>query len=221
MSSNLGYIIGLIQQGDFKMLLVYILAMALAMFIAVGFHESAHAFVAYKLGDPTAKNMGRISLDPTRHFTLVGTLCFFIFGLGWHNPVIVNPRNLKNFRRDDVLISIAGPLTNLILSFLFFGVFFFVTLYTDNLVLNTVCQYLVTVNLSLGIFNLIPIPPLDGFHVISSLFIRKGYKVVDFIQRYSFIILIALLYTGVIGRVMGFFYDLLVPLYMRFFMLFI
>lgn len=221
MSSNLGNIINMIQEGDFRSLLVYILAMALAMFIAVGMHESAHGFVAYKLGDPTAKNMGRISLDPTKHFTLIGALCFFVFGIGWANPVLVNPRNLKNYRRDDILISMAGPLTNLILSFVFYGAFFFVTIFTENYVLNTVFRYLVTVNLSFAIFNIIPIPPLDGFHVISSLFIRKGYKVVDFIQRFSFIILLVLLYTGVIGRIMTFFYNLLIPLYTRFFMLFI
>lgn len=221
MYSNLSYIINLISAGDYRMLLVYLLSIALAILIAGSVHESAHAFVAYKLGDPTAKNMGRISLDPSKHFSLVGALCFFIFGIGWLNPVLVNPRNLKNYRRDDVLISMAGPLSNLILSFLFYGLWFFTALHTDNYVLNMVCTYLVTVNLSLAIFNIIPIPPLDGFHVISSLFIRKGYKVVDFIQRFSSIILLVLLYTGIIGTIMDFFYDLLIPLYTKFFMLFL
>ena len=221
MSSNLGYIVGLIQEGDFKMLLLYILSISLAMFIAVGAHESAHGYVAYKLGDPTAKNMGRITLDPTKHFSLMGALCFFIFGLGWANPVMVNPRNLKNYRRDDILISMAGPFTNLILAFIFYGPLFFISIYTDNIVLNHVFSYLVSVNLSFAFFNLIPIPPLDGFHVISSLFIRKGYKVVDFIQRFSFIILLALLYTGVIDVFMDFLSGVFLPLFFKFYMLFV
>ncbi|MBR4079473.1 MAG: site-2 protease family protein [Christensenellaceae bacterium] len=221
MSSNLMNIISMIREGDFRMLLVYILAMALAMFIAVGAHESAHGFVAYKLGDPTAKNMGRISLDPTKHFTLIGALCFFIFGIGWANPVLINPRNLKNYRRDDILIALAGPFTNLILAFIFYGPYYYVFKYTDNYVLNEVFGYLMTVNMSFAIFNLIPIPPLDGFHVISSLFIRKGYKVVDFIRRYSFIILLVLLYTGVIERIFAFFYVIFIPLFKAFYGLFL
>jgi len=220
MSSNLGAIVSMIENGDFKTLLVYILSIALAMCIAVGAHESAHGFVAYKLGDPTAKNMGRITLDPTKHFTLIGALCFFIFGIGWANPVLVNPRNLKNYRRDDILISMAGPLTNLILSFIFYGPLFYIVHYSGNYVLTEVFYYLFSVNLSFAIFNLIPIPPLDGFHVISSLFIRKGYKVVDFIQRYSFIILLALLYLGIIDIVFGFFYGIFDPLFYSFYSLF-
>ena len=94
--------------------LVYLLSLFLAMCIAISFHEAAHAFVAYKLGDPTAKNLGRMSLDPLRHMDWLGFASFLLFGLGWAKPVMVNPRNLKHYRRDDVLISLAGPVTNLL-----------------------------------------------------------------------------------------------------------
>ena len=119
-------LISAFQQG-FVPGLIYLLSLMLAMCVAVSFHEYAHAFVANKLGDPTAKNMGRMTLDPTKHIDLIGLLCFVLLGIGWAKPVIVNSRNLKHFKRDDILISIAGPVMNLLLSFIFYGIWFFGT----------------------------------------------------------------------------------------------
>ena len=116
---------GLIQglMSDPLSTLLYLLISFLAMCISISFHEWAHAFTAYKLGDPTAKNLGRMTLDPFAHLDLMGAIMFVLFGFGWARPVVVNSRNLKHFRRDDVLISLAGPFMNLLLAFVFTGIF--------------------------------------------------------------------------------------------------
>lgn len=214
-------VIGMLSEGNVVGVLVYVLAVALAVLVALTFHECAHAYVAFKLGDPTAKNLGRISLDPTKHIDPIGALLFLIFGFGWAKPVMVNPRNLKNYRRDDVLISLAGPLTNLILAFLFYGVWFFVRRVTVNYIILTVLMYLVSINLSFAIFNILPLPPLDGFHVVSSLFVGKAQKVVAFLYRYGRYLLILLMLTGVLSGVMTSIWIRVEGLFYSFYSLFI
>lgn len=210
-------------QSDPKYALIYLLSTILAMCIAISFHECAHAFVAYKLGDPTAKNLGRMTLDPSKHLDLIGVICFILFRIGWAKPVLVNPNNLKHYRRDDVLISVAGPLTNLILSFIFYGLWFFLCLVngiggeTLSEVLSAICS----INLSFALFNVLPIPPLDGFHVVTSLFVRKSYKVVEFLKKWGFLILIVLMFSGVLGTVMNFLFSVFSRWYFAFFALFI
>lgn len=202
--------------------LISILCSFLAMCIAISFHEYAHAFVADKLGDPTAKNMGRMTLDPLKHLDPIGAIFFVLFGIGWAKPVIVNSRNLKHFRRDDVLISVAGPLTNLILSFLFYGLYFFgaVAFGWSGIVMQ-ILGAIVSVNLWFAFFNILPIPPLDGFHVVTSLFVKKRYAVVDFLQRYGFIILIVLIFSGLLDMVLMPLANGILSLYDSFFSLFL
>lgn len=193
-----------LTSGNFASAIIILLYSLLGVMVAMTVHEWAHAFAAYKLGDPTAKNLGRMSLDPLKHMDPIGTICLVLFGFGWARPVMVNPRNLKNYRRDDAIISLAGPIMNLLTAFLFLGIYFLV-LYTfgitNEIVLN-ILNYIISINLGLGIFNLIPIPPLDGFHVINSIFIRRSFKVVEFLQRYGFIILLVLLASGVLTNIM-------------------
>lgn len=220
MFSGWRYVLAMLEAGDVSGVAIYILSVALAMLVALSFHECAHAFVAYKLGDPTAKNMGRVTLDPTKHIDPMGAVCFLLFGFGWAKPVMINPRNLKNYRRDDVLISIAGPLTNLILAFLCYGILSAAVVYTDNTVMITVASYLVSINLSLAIFNIIPIPPLDGFHVLTSIFVRKSHKVVEFLYRYGRYILIALMLTDVLDVIMTTVWNWILPLFDGFWALF-
>lgn len=215
------YVIGMLGEGNVQGVVVYILAVGLAMLVGLSFHECAHAYVAFKLGDPTAKNVGRMSLDPMKHIDPIGAICFLAFGFGWAKPVMVNPRNLKNYRRDDILISIAGPLTNLILSFLFYGIYFFVGFYTDNEIVLTVLAYLVSINLSLAVFNILPLPPLDGFHVLTSLFVGRAHKVVDFLYRYGRYILILLLVSGALDSVVGALWDWVFSLFNAFYCLFL
>ena len=214
-------IINYVENGDTVGLLLYLLFVFLAMCIAVSFHEWAHAFVAYKLGDPTAKNLGRMSLDPLKHLSVAGMISFLEFRIGWAKPVMVNPRNLKHFRRDDALISLAGPLTNLILSFVFFGIWFFCAIYQVNGYILEALMYIVTINISFAIFNVLPIPPLDGFHVITSLFVKKGYKILQFMNKYGILILLVLLLTGVLNTVLTAVLNGFFNIYGAFFRLFI
>ncbi len=216
-------IIQYLAAGDIAGLLIYLLSLLLAMCIAVSFHEWAHAFVAYKLGDPTAKNMGRMSLDPMRHMDWVGLLFFVFFRIGWAKPVIVNSRNLKHFRRDDILISMAGVVTNLLIAFIVFGVLFYLNIFVPdfNYYIWTALYMIFIYNISFAVFNILPIPPLDGFHVVTSLFIRKNYKVVQFLQKYGFIILIALLLTGILGRLLTLVVGALQSVFTAFYALFL
>ncbi len=214
-------IMGYLENGDILGLLLYLCMMLLAVCVAISFHEWAHAYAAYKLGDPTAKNMGRMTLDPTKHLTPWGLLCFVVFRIGFAKPVMVNSRNLKKFRRDDVIISLSGPLMNVALSFVFYGILFFCIRFKANFYLIQALTYIVVTNISFAIFNVLPIPPLDGFHVVSSLFIKKSYKVVDFLNRFGFIILFVLCISGALNGVLDWAFHGLAGLYEKFYSLFI
>ena len=164
-----------------------------------------------------------MTLDPFKHIDPLGMLCFLLFGIGWAKPVMITTRNLKNFRRDDVLISLAGPVTNLLLSFVFFGIFFFLTpvlMFRAPAILSILAT-IYSVNIGLAVFNVLPIPPLDGFHVVTSLFVRKSYKVVDFLRQYGYWILLILLFTGVLDYILTPAINWFTSLYYSFFSLFV
>lgn len=152
-----------------------VVSMLVAILISLILHECAHGYVAYRCGDPTAKMLGRLSLNPARHLDPVGTLCMVVFGIGWAKPVPVNPRNFRDFRRDDFLVSIAGILMNLTLfllsTALLVGMFPHVNSDPMRAVYNFVYM-LSSINLSLAIFNLLPIPPLDGYHLVNDLLLK-------------------------------------------------
>jgi Zn-dependent protease len=149
-----------------------------AVIIGLTIHEWAHAYMAYKLGDTTAKDQGRLTLNPLKHLDPFGTLLILILGFGWAKPVQFNPDVLKQKHRDEILISIAGPLSNLLLGIGFLliarGVFSFAN--TDNL--DTIFTYIrplvlwAVINFGLAIFNMIPLPPLDGSHLYTTFFNR-------------------------------------------------
>jgi Zn-dependent protease len=152
-------------------------------FLSLSLHEWAHAFVAYKKGDPTAKSLGRMTLNPIKHIDLVGSIAmpfisFFTGGLfiGWAKPVPVRRDNLKNPKTDDILVSIAGPISNLVMAFLFTLVIIIIMKTTggnENIV--KVLWLGVTFNVFLFLFNLLPVPPLDGSHIIYNLFPNSLY----------------------------------------------
>ena len=180
---------------------------------AISIHESAHAWMANKFGDPTAKNQGRITLNPIAHIDLIGTIIFpvllAIVGapvFGWAKPVMVNPYNLRDPRRANIFISAAGPGSNIISAFL--GIVLFLILKNMGVfgrgagsgiqVLLFIFFYFIIINIYLAIFNLIPIPPLDGSGIIEG--VLKGEALYNYqkIKPYGFIILLFIIYLGVL-----------------------
>jgi len=155
--------------------LVWFLHFIVAILIVLSVHESSHALMAYYLGDPTAKNQGRISLNPVRHLDLMGSMVFLITQrIGWGKPVPVNPNNFQNPVKDNALTALAGPISNFILAFLialplkFLGP-------SLPLIVNYQLSLIFDVSVVLGVFNLIPLPPLDGSKVIGFFVPRKYY----------------------------------------------
>lgn len=145
--------------------------------ISLTIHEAAHSFAALALGDKTSQNMGRFSLNPLNHIDPFGFILFIVAGFGWAKPVMINRNNLKNPLRDDVLIALAGPLSNFIMaciSGLILRVIFTLNpeaTFLMNLLVQTLFN-VVVINVSLGVFNLLPIPPLDGSHIVTNLLER-------------------------------------------------
>lgn len=193
-----------------------------AVLLALSFHEWAHAWAAYRCGDPTARNMGRMSFDPLRHLDPVGTICLLFFRFGWAKPVPVNPRYFRHPRRDEVIVSLAGIIMNFILSFIAYGILFTATqvFHWYNAIFLNIMQPVVTLNITLGIFNLIPIPPLDGFHVAEVLFPRAMHRFGEAVGRYGMLILVMLLVSGVVGWVLNGFTTWLLSVYAGFWGLF-
>jgi len=176
--------------------------MICAVIIALTFHELMHGVVAYKLGDPTAKNAGRLTLNPLRHLDPIGLICMVLFRFGWAKPVPVDMRNFKHPRRDMALVAAAGPLTNLLLGFICVFFYYVIMLYADRVVfLRAMATFLMVLgNLSVGfaVFNFLPIPPLDGSRVAGLFLPPKWYWWLMRYERYIQIGLLVLLYLGVL-----------------------
>lgn len=174
------------------------------IFIAISFHEFSHALAAYFLGDRTAKNMGRLTLDPRAHIDIVGFLALLIAGFGWAKPVPINPLNFKNRRLGTILVSIAGPIMNLLLAFITMIIMFFVfeIFQSTSETAYNIIEGIFIMNAILCVFNLIPIPPLDGSKILAS--ILPGYledKMYE-LERYSSIILIILIFSNVLDKIL-------------------
>jgi len=172
-----------------------ILIFLVALVVAITIHEFSHAFVAYQLGDPTAKIQGRMTLNPFAHLDPLGTIMILLVGFGWGKPVPFDPFNLRNPKRDSALISLAGPIANiflaLILASLFrIGEFFHIP---SLLAISQILQPIVFLNLVLAIFNILPIHPLDGFKILGGILPKEWYY--DWLQmeRYGIFLLIFLL----------------------------
>lgn len=170
----------------------------LAAIFALTIHEFAHAFVANKLGDSTAKLNGRHTLNPMAHFDYFGLMCFLFFGFGWAKPVPINPFNFKKVKRDTFLVSIAGIAINLICAFVFYPLLMLCTMslwgtgfaFTMQQIFISLFSYGFQASLVFAVFNLLPIHPLDGYNAIAS-FLPYENKFTNFMQRYgSFILLI-------------------------------
>lgn len=175
--------------------------------IGLSVHEFAHAYVAYKLGDDSQRFQGRLTLDPTKHIDPIGFLFLLLVGFGWAKPVMVNSRMFKNPRRDDTLVSLAGPLMNLITAIFFtivLGFIYYFTLSSRTItnqavdILITIVHYIVRINLVLMAFNLIPIPPLDGHHIVGNIF---GAPVWNFYYKYADMLRLGLMILIIVNGV--------------------
>jgi len=168
----------------------------ISLFIALSIHEASHALAADRLGDPTGRLAGRITLDPRAHIDLSGLLFLLFFGFGWGKPVMFDPYNLKNPRKDGALISLAGPASNILLALclsILLRSFNFFNLSLLSTIGYIIFSPLITINLTLGIFNLLPIHPLDGFKIIGGMLSEDQAHDWFQLQRYGMIFLFLLI----------------------------
>ena len=263
---HFGYIEELLQ--DPKGTIIFLLLALPGRLLAISLHEAAHAWVADRCGDPTARMMGRVTLNPLKHLDPVGVLMMLVLGVGWARPVPINPRNYRNYRRDDLLVSLAGIAMNLLLFVLGFFLSYavlaiaigsvpyyaqyaqgagdlFRTTYQGTPVLASggvlydlssvfrygigaqdvlvapalgnvagylfqMLSYFVQTNLVLAIFNLIPVPPLDGYHVLNDLFIHRPLFATPRSQQIGMGLLYLAAFTGVLSDVLGTVYQWIV-----------
>jgi len=177
---------------------------------AISIHESAHAWVADRCGDPTARRMGRVTINPIAHIDLFGTIIFPILlavmgapVFGWAKPVMVNPNNFRNRRRDGMLVSAAGPASNLLVAGI--TILVFLALKGTGLLalppVFTILLFLIIINIYLAVFNLIPIPPLDGSGILEGLLRGGALDAYERIKPYGFFFLIFIMYTRVFDKI--------------------
>ncbi len=224
--------------------LIYLVYFAVSIIFTLVLHEVAHGYVAYRCGDPTAKMMGRLSLDPRKHLDPLGTICFVFLGFGWAQPVPVNPRNFKDYRRDDLLVSIAGVTVNftLFLLSLSLAIGFNSLLWKPEVIsanggveafvsssgigysillsgsgsefveymrypwVQYIQRFLLlfgTMNLSIAVFNLLPIPPLDGFHVVNDILLRGKLSLNHQTFQMAQFVLLLLVFTGTLSSILS------------------
>jgi len=179
---------------------------AMAALVALTIHEFAHGYVAYRLGDDTAKSCGRLTLNPIKHIDPFGALCMILFHFGWAKPVPIDPRNFKNPRKGFALTAVAGPATNLVIGFLTAFVYLLClstfkeveSAFLNNLQINTLLflLYFFTINVGLGIFNLIPVPPFDGSRILNVILPERLYFKVMRYERQIYWGVIAWLFLG-------------------------
>jgi len=172
-----------------------------AVIVATTCHEFAHALVADRLGDPTARHLGRLSLNPLVHLDILGTLFFVLFGFGWAKPVPVNPRNFANPRQGMLQVALAGPLANITVAVLLGVAGRTVLLDVPPLLLGFLAL-VAWINVILAVFNMIPIPPLDGSRILEAVLPAPQAYAYASMQQYGIILLMLFLYTGMVGRVL-------------------
>ena len=182
-----------------------LIASFLAVIVVLTFHEFAHSYVAYKCGDPTPKWNGRLSLNPLRHFDLVGLICFTLVGFGWAKPVPINPNNFKKYRLGLGLTASAGVVMNYLMAFVFCPLQFVVLFYMPHVpllyeFLYYLSAFLFTYSLSFCVFNLLPLYPLDGFRLVDALNRRRG-KIYQFLRTYGYYILLFLIVESFICNI--------------------
>ncbi|MCP3891335.1 MAG: site-2 protease family protein [Desulfobulbaceae bacterium] len=189
-----------------------LIILAPPLLMALTFHEFAHGYVAYRLGDPTAKTLGRLTLNPLKHLDPLGTIAFFFIKFGWAKPVPVNPAYFRNPKQDMLWVALAGPATNLALAvasaLLAKAIWFIASAIPYSAMaeaflvpINGMLIASVWINLVLCIFNFLPIPPLDGSRILTGLLPNEMARSYMQIERFGFIIILVLAFSGILSKV--------------------
>lgn len=192
--------------------LLGLLLSAPGVLIAITFHEFAHGYAAYKLGDDTAKRQGRLSLNPLAHLDPIGTLMLLVAGFGWGKPVEVEPRNYTrkiSMEKGEAIVALAGPLMNFILAIIFTLIYCAIYKFTDitfkvstiGTIIIALMQYTISINIGLGVFNLIPLPPLDGSKIIMPFLPYKAKEFFVNNEQIFYIVFVLIWITGIAGTI--------------------
>lgn len=213
-------IFSFIRTGNYVSAIVAVLSTCFVVFCCLPVHEMAHAYAAHKMGDDTGKRKGRLTVNPLAHLDLWGTIMIFLFGIGYAKPVPVNIGRFKNPKKGMALVALAGPFSNIVMAF----ISIFISSFLKFLVLRTggistfmsavllFFNFAAVVNISLAVFNLLPIPPLDGSRVLNAVLPYKQYYKIMQYERYIMIGLFILLFTGILSGPLQFLNNLLYKL---------
>ena len=201
-----------ISNGEYALLLINLASLAFVIFCTMPVHEFAHAWTAVKLGDDTPRLSGRLTLRPMAHIDIMGAIMILLVGFGYAKPVRVNMHNLKNGRKSFALVALAGPVSNLIMALVFTFLHTLIYVIAVNFsipiavykVLGSFFSFAASINISLAVFNLLPIPPLDGSRIANLILPSKYYFTIMKYERYIMIGMFVLLWTGILTTPLSF-----------------